>query len=441
VATSRPDGRSAGGHRSQPNFVVVLCDDLGYGDLGPYGGSIPTPAVDRMAREGLIATDYYAPANICTPSRAAMLTGRYPVRTGLGYEVIHPGDDRRLPLSEVTIAGALKPDYVSGLFGKWHLGQIGADWDPTNYGFETYFGIPYSHDMAPLSVYHVDMSTGESSSASPELANLQQQFYTHAERFIERHRDRPFYVQLSLSSPHLPCYPNEAFNGVSEAGPFGDVVVEIDSIVGRLLDKLRELNLDQDTIVILTSDNGPWFEGSTGPLRDRKGGAGYDGGYRVPFIVWAPGRVATGGKSDAILSGIDLLPTFCALAGVPVPAGVQFDGQDISAVLLEGAPSPHDEVLLFDNEDIVGVRTQRWKYVTEAHYRQMRFKLEERGYVGLFDMQRDISESYSIAATYPEVAQEMAQRLERAKATFAPFVGGMPEFFKRRARERLARLD
>lgn len=441
METSDPNGRSARGRRSQPNFVVVLCDDLGYGDLGPYGGSLPTPAVDRMAREGVVATDYYAPANICTPSRAAMLTGRYPVRTGLGHEVIFPSDDRRLALSEVTIAAALKPDYVSGLFGKWHLGQTGADWDPTNYGFETYFGIPYSHDMTPLKVYHVDRSTGESASAPPELANLQQQFYSHAERFIERHRDRPFYVQLSLSSPHLPCYPNDQFSGVSGAGPYGDVVVEIDSIVGRLLDKLKALHLDQDTVVILTSDNGPWFEGSTGPLRDRKGGSGYDGGYRVPFIVWAPGRVAPGDRTDALVCGIDLLPTFCALAGILVPSGVHLDGQDISAVLLEGAPSPHDEILLFDNEEIVGVRTQRWKYVLEAHYRRMRFNLEDRGYVGLFDMQRDISESYSVAVTHPEVTREMQQRLERAKSIFAPFVGGEPEFFKRRARERLVRRD
>ncbi|TAK59359.1 MAG: sulfatase, partial [Dehalococcoidia bacterium] len=145
-----------------PNFIVILCDDLGYSDIGPLGGSIPTPALDSMAAEGLVATDYYAPANICTPSRAGLLTGRYPVRTGLGFEVILQGDDRRcLPLGEKTIAEALKPDYVSGIFGKWHLGHIGPDWPPTRHGFDTFFGIPYSHDMLPLELFSADAATGD----------------------------------------------------------------------------------------------------------------------------------------------------------------------------------------------------------------------------------------------------------------------------------------
>jgi arylsulfatase A-like enzyme len=416
-------------NRRQPNFILILCDDLGYGDIEPCGGSIPTPALNRMAREGLSATDYYCPANICTPSRAGILTGRYPVRTGLGYEVIFPGgDDRTLPLSETTIAAALKPDYVSGLFGKWHLGHEGPDWLPTNYGFDAFYGIPYSHDMLPLSIYEAEAATGEVRSSPPDLPALQQQFYEHAERFIERHRDRAFFVELALSAPHLPEYPFGGFKGTSDAGPYGDVVREIDTIVGRLLDKLHELGLAEDTLVIFTSDNGPWYEGSSGPFRERKGGAGYDGGYRVPFIAWAPGMIEAGSRTDAILCGIDLLPTFCSLAGRPLPRDVELDGRDISPVLTEGASSPHEEILLFNNEDVVGVRTQAWKYVRETYYRGITANFERGGYPQLYDMRRDVGENYSVAASHPDVTREMQMRLQRARETYAPFKRGVPPF-------------
>ncbi len=414
----------------QPNFVLILCDDLGYGDIEPHGGSIPTPAINRMAREGLDATDYYCPANICTPSRAGTLTGRYPVRTGLGYEVILQGDDRTLPRSERTIAAALKPDYVSGLFGKWHLGHQGPDWLPTNYGFDTFYGIPYSHDMLPLEVYEADAATAAVTSTPADFPALQQQFTAQAERFIERHRDRPFFVELALSAPHLPAHPYGEFKGSSHAGGYGDVVREIDSIVGRLLDTLRRLRLDQQTLVIFTSDNGPWYEGSTGPLRERKGSAGYDGGYRVPFIAWAPGMIAPGGRTDAIISGIDLLPTFCSLAGRDLPQDVEIDGRDISAVLTAGGPSPHDEILLFNNEEVVGVRTQRWKYIRQTYYRSLMVDMERAGYAQLYDVSRDVGENYSVAATHPEVTREMQARIERARETYAPFKRGMPPFIR-----------
>lgn len=425
-----------------PNFIVVLCDDLGYGDIEPYGGTIATPALSRMAGEGLTATDYYCPANICTPSRAGILTGRYPIRTGLGYEVILQGDDRTLPHSEVTIAAALKPDYVSGIFGKWHLGHQGPDWLPINYGFDTFFGIPYSHDMLPLSVYEADATSGEVTSAPADFPALQQQFYAHAERFIERHRDRPFFVELALSAPHLPAHPYGEFKGGPGAGSYGDVVREIDSIVGRLLDRLTSLEIERETIVIFTSDNGPWFEGSTGPLRDRKGGAGYDGGYRVPFIVWAPGRIAPGGRTDAIICGIDLLPTFCSLAGRERPDGVELDGRDISAVLTAGAASPHDEILLFNNEDVVGVRTQRWKYIEQTYYRGITMNFERAGYPQLYDMTGDVAENYSLADTFPDVTQEMRARVGRARETYEPFKRGVPPFIQQlRAERRFRRQD
>jgi arylsulfatase A len=423
-----------------PNFIVIFCDDLGYGDIEPYGGSIPTPALNRMAAEGLVATDYYAPANICTPSRAGLLTGRYPIRTGLGYEVILQGDDRCLPTSEITIATALKPDYVSGYFGKWHLGHQGPNWVPTKHGFDQFYGIPYSHDMLPLALYETRAERDEVVEKHVVFEELQQEFYAQTERFLEANRHRPFFVELALSAPHLPEYPFGEFKGTSRAGPYGDVVAEIDSIVGRLLDRLIELKVDRHTLVILTSDNGPWFEGSAGPLRDRKGGAAYDGGYRVPFIAWWPGRIDPG-RTSAITCGIDLLPTFCALAGQPLPPGVEIDGRDISPVLTAGATSPHDEILLFDNEDVVGVRTQDWKYVSQTYYRGLKVKLEQWGYDELYDMTRDVQESYSVAETYPDITSDMQARLERARRTFEPLKKGVPPFFAKLRKQLQQRQD
>jgi arylsulfatase A len=260
----------------KPNFIVIYCDDLGYGDVGVDGGTtIQTPHIDAMAAEGITLTDYYAPANLCTPSRAAMLTGRYAIRTGLGRGVIMQNDTRILPLSEVTIAKALKPDYVSALIGKWHLGHKGPSWSPTKHGFDLFYGLPYSHDMEPLTLYQDE---GNGLTELPfHYTDLQEMFYARAVQFIEANKNRPFFLDLALSAPHLPNYPFGIFAGKSAAGAYGDVVMEIDDIVGRLMAKLKVLGLDGNTLVIFTSDNGPWFEGSTGGLRQRKGGGAYDG--------------------------------------------------------------------------------------------------------------------------------------------------------------------
>ena len=406
--------------RRPPNFVIVLCDDLGYGDVSPYGGKIPTPNIARMAREGVVLTDYYAPANLCTPSRAGLLTGRYPVRTGLGFEVIQVPETRGLPLSEVTLAKALKPAYASGLFGKWHLGHKGEFWPPTRHGFDAYFGIPYSHDMSPLSLFEAHAGSDEVKSFPVVKQNLQQDFYAHAEAFLEAHKDGPFFMELALSAPHLEENPHPGFDQTTFAGPYGAVVEEIDSIVGRLLAKLTALKLAQDTVVILTSDNGPWFEGSPGWLRERKGGGAYDGGYRVPCIAWGPGRLPAGRKVSAIAMGIDFLPTFLAMAGLPAPAGVTLDGRDISRVLTDGEASPHEALILFDNEVPIGVRTQGWKYVESAYYRGLKFPLASR-YEQLFDLSADPSENYSVAATHPDITKALRDRLAAAKAEFAPY--------------------
>jgi len=405
--------------RRAPNFIVIYCDDLGYGDIAPMGGTaIPTPHLDRMAREGITLTDYYAPANVCTPSRAGLLTGRYPIRTGLS-KVLLAADTRIMPTSEVTIAQALKPAYASALIGKWHLGHSGPSWAPTHYGFDYFYGLPYSHDISPLKVHEYDRS-GPRGEWEPDFPRLQQNFHAKAESFIEAQGSRPFFLELALSSPHLPNYSAPGFEGASRrAGAYGDTVMEIDAIVGRLIGKLKTLGIDRDTMLIFTSDNGPWFEGSTGGLRQRKGGAGYDGGYRVPFIARWPGHIAANRRSDAIVMGIDLMPTFCALSGSPLPPGVTIDGKDISSVLLRGGATPHNELLLFQGEDIVGLRTQAWKYVNADFYMDHFMLLEGRGYPQLYDMRRP-GEDYSVASLHPDIVRAMQARMATAAARFAP---------------------
>ena len=414
-----------------PNFIVIFTDDLGYGDIQPYGGSIPTPNLNRMAQQGLVATDYYAAANLCTPSRAGLLTGRYAIRSGLAFQVIMSGDERVLPTSERTIPDVLHPTYASGLFGKWHLGQTGPDWLPTHHGFDHYYGIPYSHDMLPLAIYEADAKSGSVTTTPADYPTLQENFFSNAVTFIQQNRDRPFFVDLALSAPHLPEYPYGKFKGAStNAGPFGDVVMQIDSIVGRLFDKLHELHLDKNTIVIFTSDNGPWYEGSSGPLRDRKGGSGYDGGYRVPFITWAPGLIPHG-KTNAIISGIDILPTLCHFANLPLPQGVKLDGLDISAVLTKHAPSPHDQLTLFNNEEVVAIRTQQWKYVDQTYQRGNIVTFGNSKYKQLYDTVNDIHESYSLADRHPDVTTDMQHRLSEARKKYAPFKKGVPAYFQR----------
>ena len=235
VASVGPWARAAAATRP-PNFVVVLCDDLGFGDIGAFGAKrVRTPNIDRIAHEGTVLTDYYAAANLCTPSRAGLLTGRYAIRTGLAVGVIMQNDTRGLAQSEVTIAEALKPEYATALIGKWHLGHIAPYWPPTTQGFDLFFGLPYSHDMKPLSLYEANGPGVEFTREDVDYPQLQQRFYRRAGRFIEEHRDRPFFLELALSAPHLPNYAHSPYEGHSHGGAYGDVVEEIDAIIGTLV--------------------------------------------------------------------------------------------------------------------------------------------------------------------------------------------------------------
>jgi uncharacterized sulfatase len=411
---------SAARRRRPPNIIVVLADDLGYGDLASYGSKlIATPNLDRMAAEGLRMTDFYASANICTPSRAGLLTGRYPIRTGLAYQVIQATDTNGLPPSEVTIAEALKPGYATALIGKWHLGHVAPFWPPTVQGFDLFFGLPYSHDMKPLALYSAQRGV-ELTKEDVDFPRLTERFFDRSLRFIEANQKRPFFLTLALTAPHLSLDPHPDHAGKSRAAAYGDVVEEVDSQIGRLLAKLAAMGLDDDTIVVVTSDNGPWFEGSAGPLRDRKGGAAWEGGYRVPLIVRAPGRVPAGRASNALAMNIDLLPTFLSMAGRNLPSGVILDGRDLSRVWREGAPSPHEELVLFDNERVAAIRTDRWKYVGRSYYRTYDLPLARLGSNLLFDLRADPAEAYNLASAHPDVLKDMRARFDRARSAFEP---------------------
>jgi uncharacterized sulfatase len=414
---------SASAPARKPNIVLVLADDLGYGDLGVQGSRlIRTPNLDRMAAEGARLTTFYASANVCTPSRAGLLTGRYPIRTGLAVDVIRQTDTHGLPLSEVTIAEALKPDYATALIGKWHLGHTAPFWPPTQQGFDLFAGLPYSHDMKPISFYSAEPGV-ELTQEDVAMDRLTERFFQRGLQFIEANRERPFFLMLALTAPHVPLDPHPDHAGHSQAAEYGDVVEEIDANMGRLFIKLKELGLDRDTLVIVTSDNGPWFEGSTAGLRDRKGGAGWEGGYRVPFIARQPGRIPAGLVNDSMAMNIDLLPTLVAWTGLPMPSA-QLDGANIASMLsFRAAPSPHDELVLFINDTVAAIRTQRWKYVVRSHYRTYEAALdapERTDWAVLVDMQNDPEESFDVSSLHPAVLADLAARLQRARDSFGP---------------------
>lgn len=406
-----------------PNFIVILADDLGYGDLGCDGGTvIRTPNLDRMAAQGVRLSDFYASANVCTPSRAGLLTGQYAIRNGLAHEVIQPSDTTGLPVDALTIPKALGEGYASALIGKWHLGHAAPHWPPMVYGFDRFYGLPYSHDMKPLSIF--DSATTPMSESKADFAKLTEWFFAQTTAFVEQNRETPFFVLLALTAPHIPLKPNPDDLTGSPGGAYGEVVEEIDLNVGRLLERLKALDLDKDTMVVFTSDNGPWFEGSSGPFRDRKGGSAWDGGFRVPFIAWRPGTLPAGAVSSALSSNLDLLPTLLAMARMAPVSDRELDGRDISDVLTAGAPSPHQEIVLFDNAHVAAVRTARWKYVARSYYRTHDVPLDR--YPLLFDMDADPGENYSVALNFPDAAAEMRARLEAARARYEPLAKAFP---------------
>lgn len=405
--------------KRKPNIILIVADDLGWGDLGCYGSPfIKTPHLDALAKRGVRMTDFYASANVCTPSRAGMLTGRYPIRTGLAHEVIQVKDSKGLPLSEVTIAKMLQPEYATMLAGKWHLGHVAPYWPPMAHGFDGFAGIPYSNDMRPLSFYRSrpDGSLAEEEAVQEKLTD---QFFDASIEFVRANRSRPFFLMVTPSAPHIPLRPGAGFAGRSAASTYGDVVEELDAAVGRLVAAVTQAGLARDTLILFTSDNGPWFEGSAGPHQGRKGGAGWDGGYLVPMIASWPGTLRAR-VTDAIGMNIDLLPTIANAAGVSLPQGTTIDGRNLLLVWQRGGASPHDQLILFNNERVAALRTPQWKYVVRSYYRPYNVPLAALGYPLLFDVTRDPGETVNLAARHPAVAVDMAARFKAARDYFEP---------------------
>ena len=429
VATSLIAGVEAQ-EAQQPNFIVIMADDLGYGDLGVYGSQlIKTPNLDRMALEGARLDSFYSSANVCTAARGGLLTGRYPIRLDLVSDVARPTNDVHLASEEISLAEALKPlGYQSALFGKWHLGSR-MEWSPLTQGFDEYFGVLHSNDMTPLELYRQDQMI-----ENPVNQNTLTQRYTdEAIRFIEDNQDDPFFLYMPHTFPHVPLYVSNQFSGQSDAGLYGDVVETIDWSVGEVLATLERLGLEENTIVIFTSDNGPWFEGSPGPFRDRKGSS-WEGGQRVPFIAKWPGTIPGGLVSNEPAMNIDLFPTLVKLAGGDLPTDRQIDGKNILPMLTDGATSPHEVLYLFDRDRIVGVRSGQWKLVVESQYRASFISVDNSdSYYGpnglLFDVQLDPSETYSFTREFPEVVEQMRVLLIEGQNEFGSTV--LPNMWNR----------
>ncbi|MDO9476678.1 MAG: sulfatase [Pseudohongiella sp.] len=401
---------------NKPNIVVIMADDLGYGDLGIYGATlINTPHLDRMAAEGMRLDSFYASANTCTPSRGGLLTGRYPIRLDLVMDVARPTNNIGLSPDEITIGEALQAEgYRTAMIGKWHLGHQ-PERSPIHNGFDEFYGLLHSNDMHPLELYR-----GEQVIEDPvDQSTLTARYTAEAVRFIEANKDQPFFLYVPHTFPHAPLYVSDQFEGQSDAGLYGDVVEELDWSTGEILATLDRLGLDDNTLVIFTSDNGPWMEGSAGHLRDRKG-VSWDGGSRVPFIARWPSVIPAGQSSDEPVMNIDLFPTLLALAGGDLPTDRVIDGKDIMPVLRDGAASPHEALFLFQNNRIAGVRSGQWKLVLESNYLSAitRFDHEDSQFGNeglLFDLARDPSESFSYARENPDVMARLHQYLEQAK--------------------------
>ncbi len=353
--------RAASATDTRPNVVIILADDLGFGDLGCYGHpTFKTPHLDRLAAEGARLTQFNTPTPFCAPTRAALMTGRYPFRCGMTQNPAPDGgpaaDALALPTTEITLAQLLREaGYATGMVGKWHLGHKPGTL-PTERGFDEYFGIPYSNDMRP-----VKLLEGTTIVEYPVVqATLTERYTQRAVRFIKRNKERPFFLYLAHAMPHKPLAASERYYKKSDGGLYGDVMAELDAGVGAVLDALHEVGLDERTLVLFTSDNGAWFGGSTGGLRGMKGST-YEGGVRVPLIARWPGRIPAGHVSDQLAGTIDLFPTVAQAAGIPLPGDRKFDGRDIWPLLTGAAKSPHQALFGHQASRLATVRDGRWK--------------------------------------------------------------------------------
>jgi len=422
----------------QPNFIIIFTDDQGYGDLGSFGGEhVDTPRIDQMAAEGAKLTSFYVAASVCTPSRAALMTGSYPKRvnmaTGSNFVVLLAGDTKGLNPEEITLAEMLKSvGYRTGIFGKWHLGDQ-PPFLPTRQGFDEYFGIPYSHDIHSFHPRQdhfkfpsLPLLEGEIViEMDPNADLLTQRVTDRAVKFIEKHKEGPFFLYVPQPIPHKPLHVSPDFmKGVDSKITdkleleedfidydtrnelFRQAIAEIDWSVGRILDTLKKEGIDDNTLVIFTSDNGPAV-GSAGPLRGRKGST-YEGGMREPTVLRWPGKIAAGQSIDEMVTAMDLFPTFAKLANAETPSDRVIDGRDIWPVLSDGAKSPHKAFFYHRGDSLLAVRADKWK-----------LHAKDGKAAELYNLDTDIGESKNVLRANPTVERRLMSYMKEFEKDIA----------------------
>ncbi len=423
-----------------PNVIIIFTDDQGYQDVGCFGSPlIKTPNLDQMAKEGMRFTDFYSASPVCSPSRAALLTGCYPLRVGID-DVFIPASTYGLNPKEITIADLLKSrGYATACVGKWHLGHQ-SELLPTQHGFDSFYGIPYSNDMdldprIPLSnkvIFREGMTAERYKKEEPkqnwvplmqnekvieypcDQTTITKRYTDKAIEFITKNKETPFFLYLPHTMPHVPLFTTDRFKGKSKAGAYGDTIEEIDWSVGEILKTLKQLKLDENTLVVFTSDNGPWLEyGKEGgialPLRDGKFTT-YEGGMRVPCIMRWPNQIPKGKVCSELTSTIDLLPTIAAIVGEKMPQDRTIDGQNILTLLKDPQTQTPHSAFYYSNEQgkIEAVRMGNWKYrFAKPEYIEEDNKPE----IELFNLQDDISEKNNVAIKYPARVKQMQNRL------------------------------
>jgi arylsulfatase A len=443
----QPSEGSKPARQGKPNVVVIFCDDMAYADVGCFGAEgYATPHLDKMASEGVRFTDFHAATAVCSASRAALLTGCYPERVGI-LGALFPESSKGISSEELLLSEMLKEQgYSTACFGKWHLGDA-PEFLPTRHGFDHFFGLPYSNDMWPNHPQIGDefkplpLIEGEKTIAWLEDQSLLTTWYAdRSVEFIRRNADKPFFLYLAHSMPHVPLFASEKFRGSTERGLFGDVIAEIDWSVGRVLNELKEQGLDENTLVIFTSDNGPWLSygdraGSAAPFREGKGTM-FEGGMREPCIMRWPGQIAPGTECSQLATTMDIMPTVAGLTGGSLPDH-PIDGHDIWPLISSqpGAETPWDAFYCYYTGELQAVRTPNWKLHFPHRYRTLdgkpggtggipvEYSYKETG-LELYDMVNDMEETTDVAAKHPEIVKQLQAIGERARADLGDRITG-----------------